>query len=610
MKESASKSKKTELLSYRIEPIQPAAHLFSVTLKVAKPNPGGQRLSLPTWIPGSYLIREFAKNIVEIEGHAGDGKRKVALAKVDKNTWQAEPVRGALVITYRVYAWDLSVRSAHLDQTHGFFNGTSVFLRVAGQENEPHHVKIVAPHGKAYADWRIATTLPEDGAKRYGFGQYRASNYDELVDHPVEMGTFRLAQFKAAQATHDLAITGRIPHLDVERICLDLQKICEAQIHLFEPEKRVAPFKRYLFLLTVLGDGYGGLEHRNSTALICSRDSLPASTGRSPGDSYVNFLGLVSHEYFHSWNVKRIKPQRFAPYDFDRENYTSLLWIFEGFTSYYDDLILMRTGLITADRYLGMLSKNLSEVASGAGRLRQSVAESSFDAWIKYYRQDENAGNAIVSYYKKGALIALALDLYIRAHSKGRRSLDDVMRALWRRLGREFYPANRLGLGEEEFVGAVAESTGIDVAREVRQWAYGVDDIPFHTLFAPFGIAVEQGPAGPGQPNPEKAAPHLGARVTSEGASARLASVSEGGPAQRSGLSAGDVLVAIDGLRVTSSNLETILGRYSLGQRAVVHAFRRDELLEIPLELDEPATLQWRLVASPGRHRLRRAWLS
>ncbi len=253
----------------------PAAHLLAVSMTLATPAPEGQLFLLPAWIPGSYMIREFARNIVRIRAECGG--KELALTKLDKHSWQAEPCAGALTLHYEVYAWDLSVRTAHLDQTHAFFNGTSVFLRAAGQEDAPHVVELRRPAGAPYKNWRVATALPELDAKRYGFGSYIAADYDELIDHPVEIGEFALATFKAHGVPHDVVITGRVPQLDMARLCADLKKICEAQIALFEPYTRQAPMARYVFLTLAVGDGYGGLEHRASTALICSRADLPVS---------------------------------------------------------------------------------------------------------------------------------------------------------------------------------------------------------------------------------------------------------------------------------------------------------------------------------------------
>ncbi|MGH8809345.1 MAG: M61 family metallopeptidase, partial [Noviherbaspirillum sp.] len=411
-------------IHYMISPKDPAAHLYEVTLTVANADPDGQVFSLPAWIPGSYMIREFARNIVRI--HAESAGRNVPLKKLDKHTWQAAPCDGRIVLRYEVYAWDLSVRAAHLDPTHGFFNGTSMFLSVHGQESFPHVVDIRRPDGAAYKAWRVATSLPELDAKRYGFGTYVAADYDELIDHPVEMGTFELASFKAHGVPHDVVITGHVPNLDMARLTADLKKVCETQIALFEPRSKRAPMNRYVFMTLALGDGYGGLEHRASTALICSRADLPAKGQKEMSDGYRTYLGLCSHEYFHTWNVKRIKPAVFAPYDLRAEGYTSLLWLFEGFTSYYDDLMLVRSGVIDEAEYLKLIAKTVNGVLRGSGRTKQSIADSSFDAWTKYYRQDENSPNAIVSYYTKGSLVGLALDLTIRAETKGRKSLDDV----------------------------------------------------------------------------------------------------------------------------------------------------------------------------------------
>ena len=420
--------KKQPAIQYTIVPKDLAGHLFDVTVTVAAPDPEGQVFALPAWIPGSYMIREFARNIVRVRAEAGGAA--VALTKLDKHSWRAAPTSGPLSVHYEVYAWDLSVRAAHLDQTHGVFNGTSVFLRALGQEEIPHLVDIQRPADPAARTWRVATAMRELGAKRYGFGTYVAANYDELIDHPVEMGDFELATFKAHGIPHDIVITGRVPNLDMARLQADLKAICETQIAFFEPKSKKAPMERYVFMTMAVGDGYGGLEHRASTALICARADLPSTAtpkSAEPNEGYLRFLGLCSHEYFHTWNVKRIKPAVFAPYDLQVENYTPLLWLFEGFTSYYDDLMLVRSGIIGEATYFKLLAKTIGGVLRGSGRTKQSVAESSYDAWSKYYRQDENSANAIISYYTKGSLIALAFDLTIRARTNGAKSLDVVI---------------------------------------------------------------------------------------------------------------------------------------------------------------------------------------
>jgi predicted metalloprotease with PDZ domain len=592
-------------IRYSIVPKQPAAHLFEVTVTVTDTDSAGQRFMLPVWIPGSYMVREFARNIVTLRAFNEAG-RKVRIEKTDKHTWQAAPVNGALTLRYEVYAWDMSVRAAHLDDTTGFFNGTSVFLAAVGHEVAPCLVDIQKPAGPAYRNWRVATALPEArGTKRYGFGEYSAQNYDELVDHPVTLGEFALATFKAHGVPHDIVIAGRVVALDMARLAADLKRICEAQIALFEPKSKKAPVDRYVFMTQAVSDGYGGLEHRASTALICNRTDLPVEGRPQITEGYRTYLGLCSHEYFHTWNVKRIKPAAFAPYDLTRENYTSLLWLFEGFTSYYDDLILVRSGLIKPEEYFALLGKVVGGVLRGSGRLKQTVAESSFDAWVKYYRQDENAPNAIVSYYTKGSLVALAFDLTIRAQTNNRKSLDDVMRLLWQRFGRDFYRGKPVGVAEDEIEAIFAEATGAELGALFEQAVRSTRDLPLETLLEPFGISLA--------PEPDRnAKPSLGARLRG-GADCTLAAVHDGSAAQKAGLSAGDVLVAIDGLRVTGANLDALLSRYLPGAKVEVHAFRRDELRTAQVKLDGPEVSRYTLSVADKRaaaRNWRERWLA
>jgi predicted metalloprotease with PDZ domain len=592
-------------IRYSIVPKQPAAHLFEVTVTVADPDPAGQRFMLPVWIPGSYMVREFARNIVTLRAFNEAG-RKVRIEKTDKHTWQAAPSHGALTLRYEVYAWDMSVRAAHLDDTTGFFNGTSVFLAAVGHEAAPCLVDIQKPAGVAYRSWRVATALSEArGTKRYGFGEYSAQNYDELVDHPVTLGEFALATFKAHGVPHDIVIAGRVVALDMARLAADLKRICEAQIALFEPKSKKAPLERYVFMTQAVSDGYGGLEHRASTALICNRSDLPVEGRPQTTEGYRTYLGLCSHEYFHTWNVKRIKPAAFAPYDLTRENYTSLLWLFEGFTSYYDDLILVRSGLIKPEEYFGLLGKVVGGVLRGSGRLKQTVAESSFDAWVKYYRQDENAPNAIVSYYTKGSLVALAFDLTIRAQTGNRKSLDDVMRLLWQRFGRDFYRGKPVGVAEDEVEAIFTEATGVELGALFEQAVRSTRDLPLETLLEPFGMALTPEADRNGKPS-------LGARLRG-GADCTLTAVHDGSAAQKAGLSAGDVLVAIDGLRVTGANLDALLSRYLPGAKVEVHAFRRDELRTAQVKLDGPEVSRYSLSVTDKRattRNWRERWLA
>lgn len=569
----------THAIHYRIVPSSPEAHLFEITLTVQQPAADGQVLSLPAWIPGSYMIRDFARNIVWLKTQCGGAE--VAVHKVDKQTWQCAPCNAPLEIRYEVYAWDLSVRSAHLDTTHAYFNGSSVFLRVHDQDHLPCSVEIARPAGDGYADWRVATTLPSAAASLWGFGGYQAADYDELIDHPVEMGNFDLVEFEACGVPHTMTLTGR-HRADTERLARDLKTVCEYHIRLFgEP----APMDRYLFQVMITGDGYGGLEHRSSTSLLCSRDDLPRVGQDEMSEGYRSFLGLCSHEYFHTWNIKRIKPAVFQPYDLSREVHTPLLWFFEGVTSYYDDLALVRTGLISRDSYFELLGQTVTRVLRGSGRLKQPVADSSFDAWTKFYKQDENAPNAVVSYYTKGSLVALALDLTLRNIGDGGISLDNVMRTLWQRHARQ-------GVTEAGLERLINEVAGIDLSEFFRQALRGTDDLPLAELLTTCGIDYRLRPADNasdkgGKPGNRNGAPRtvLGVRSSDDALGAELLNVFDGGSAQRAGLAAGDVVIAVGGLRVNNGGLEKVIASYTAGDSLQLHTFRRDELMTFDVVL-------------------------
>ena len=590
--------------SYQIALRDPNAHLFEVRCTVDDPDPAGQRFRLPVWIPGSYLIREFSRqfNAVRAEAAGAD----VAIRKDAKDSWHAAPVRGPLMVVADVHAFDLSVRTAYLDGTRAYFNGPSVFLCPEGHESRPCTLEIVSPENERYTHWRVATTLDADGASPNGFGRYRAANYDELIDHPVEIGDFALGAFAAGGVRHEIAVSGR-HDCDLERLARDLARVCQAHIDLFGGR---APFERYLFLVMALGDGYGGLEHRSSTSLVCRRDELPMRGIPGIDDGYLHFLGLASHEYFHAWNVKRIKPAAFAPYDLSRENYTRQLWAFEGITSYYDDLALVRCGLIDAKRYLELLGRTITTVLRMPGRFRQSVSDASFDAWIKFYRKDENSPNATVSYYTKGALVALALDLSLRAAQTG--SLDDVMRELWDRYG-----ATNTGVPEDAIERIACEIGGDAVHDFFRRYVDGTEDPPLATLLAAFGVDWNVRPStgakdSGGKPaNGKLPRSSLGAKV---GSDLKLEHVYSGGAAERAGLAPNDVLVALDGLRASTQAIDAILERRSPGERVPVHAFRRDELLTFDVELmdapNDACYLGLRVDAPDRAIALRNAWLN
>ncbi|MCB1865406.1 MAG: M61 family metallopeptidase [Chromatiales bacterium] len=585
-----------EPLLYRLRPAAPQAHRFHVTLTIPNPAPGGQRLTMPAWIPGSYMIRDFARNLVSISARGPGGP--LALDKLDKHSWRIAAGAGPVTVEYEVYAWDMSVRGAHLDTTHAYANGAAVFLRVAGQDTAPCELEVEPPPVPIGADWRVATSMPRSGAAPWGFGRYRASNYDTLIDHPIEMGRFDAREFPVRGVVHRLVVTGRHDG-DLDRLAGDLQRICATHADLFGE----LPPNEYLFLLTVVGDGYGGLEHCDSTSLIAGRNTLPRAGLDAADAEYRRLLGLASHEYFHLWNVKRIQPAAFVNAALDAEVYTRQLWIFEGFTSYYDDLALVRAGLITTDAYLGLVAETITRVLGGSGRLRQSVAESSFDAWTRFYKQDENAPNAIVSYYQKGALVALALDLALRRASDGRASLDDLMRVLWR----DFGPGSG-GVPEGTVEQLASGLAGEDLSTFFARYVHGTEDPPLAELLVDVGVEYRLR-----APEPEKsAAARLGVKLAS-GSVVRLGSVFDGGAAQAAGLAAGDEIVAIDGVRCDAAGLDARIARIAPGRTLSVHAFRRDELnvfeLALPAAADSVCALGLASNADADCLRRRAAWL-
>ena len=583
---------KKENIHYTIKPVNPAAHIFSISCEVRNPSRKGQQFWLPAWIPGSYMIRDFAKNIITLE--ASDLNGAIEVSKLDKQTWLCAPCSGPLTISYTVYAWDLSVRTAHLDTTHAFFNGTSTFLAVSEQENDPVSVDIQLPDGEQYQSWQVATTLTPDETTLFSPGRYSAKDYDELIDHPVEMGNFTISEFDVAGTPHHIVITGR-HQTDMQRLSQDVKVICETHVNLFG---ELPEMTRYMFLLMVVGEGYGGLEHRSSTALICNRKDLPTQHMSKRSDDYITLLGLFSHEYFHTWNVKRIKPAEFIPYQLKDETYTSLLWAFEGITSYYDDLAMVRCGVIDEKKYLELLGKNFTRVLRGSGRLKQTLRESSFEAWSKFYKQDENSPNAIVSYYVKGSMFALALDLKIRQLTGNMKSLDDIMCQLWLEHGKPL-----IGVTDLTIQTIASEVCNKPLDDFFNQYLNTGDDIPLETLLATMGINVKQRIASSyddaggiaAKDNNRNILFNLGAKLLPDPQGVKLALLYEDGDLQRAGLAAGDIIIAIDGLKTSKDNLIQLLSLYSAGDSVEAHAFRRDELMVFNITLHEAKPDTWYL---------------
>mgnify|MGYP006276128271 FL=1 len=563
-------------IQYTVWPADPHGHRYRVKLHIANPDPAGQIIEMPAWIPGSYLIRDFSKNIESLEARSvGSNSRTIALERIDNDRWRLPKNTDAVEIFTTVYAFDSSVRAAYLDTERAFFNASSLCFTVKGQEHLPCSLAILAPEATFADHWSVQTSMAVAKTDSRGFGFYLAQNYDDLLDHPVAMGEFQVVQWQSCGTAHRMAIQGCANPIDTKRLADDLKAICSSTIELFEPKSQRAPFGSYLFLVNAVLNGYGGLEHRNSTALLCRRDQIPQNQVLYDENAYREFLGLCSHEYFHAWLVKRIQPKAFQPYQLDRRNHTRLLWLFEGFTSYYDDLQLFRSKRIDLATYLKLVSDNWNGILRGPGRLKQSLADSSFDAWTKYYQADENTPNAVVSYYGKGALLALALDLKIRAFSKNKQSLDDLMRLLWRKHG---IPMD--GIAEEGLDDLLHELLGngfTKIWKEMKsKYVFGTEDISIQKWIGSKRVSVRP----KSESKLEKLKLQFGIRHSDSNGWLKVTHVLDGGIAQAAGLASGDLLASINGQRITNARWEKVLGGLTEGQSIVICFYRDDFMYE------------------------------
>lgn len=538
------------MLHYQIEFDDYRQHLIHVTLRfVAQPT---QVLWLPTWIPGSYLIREFSRHLESIRAFDESG-RQLTLKQTQKNRWQLSNTDYELIsVEYDVYAYDLSVRGAYADQTRLYFNPAAICMGLEDQEQAGVEVDIFLPPELKH--FQIASGLETKSLVK---GRYnlKANNYDQLIDSPIELAEQTRFSFNAADIPHEFVISGQ-HQMNAERMQRDLQKICETEIALFGS----APFDRYTFMTIATGNSYGGLEHCNSTSLITPRGDLPkANEPEEPSADYQRFLGLCSHEYFHSWLVKFIRPENFVNYDLNKEGYTSLLWIFEGFTSYYDDLILLRSGVISQASYLKLLKAQIDRYLQNPGRHIQSVAESSFDAWVKFYRQDENSNNAGTSYYNKGCLVALCLDLGLRLRGS---SLDALLVKLYENA------QQGIQVHERTIFELCNALTGDNWLEQINHLINTTDELPLDQLFPEFGVNYvlkqDKGLA-------------FGLKLQDKPEGVLVQAARRDGQGAQAGLSAQDVIIAIDGLKASVM----LLDEYAQQQGTyTILAFRRDELMQ------------------------------
>lgn len=591
-------------LHYTVAASQPGSHLFDVTLHLPAATDAPVEIQLPAWIPGSYMIRDYARHVISIAAADADGAT-VHIDRVGKSGWRLAAGLRDTTVSLRVYGWDLSVRGAHIDLDHAYFNGACLLPEVIGN-TAPIRLTVVRPAGLPETAV-VATSMQAVDVDASGFGDYSVADYDELLDHPFEIAEQQRISFDAAGIKHEFYLrdAGKFDHA---RLAADCARICEDHHDLLGTPPDL---DRYVFLSYALERGYGGLEHRWSSSLAISRDALPRHNELTDEKAYIILLGLISHEYFHLWNVRRLKPAAFTPMDMTQEVHTSLLWVFEGITSYYDDLGLVRSGVIDRQTYLTLLAKNLTRILRTPGRLTQSLADSSFDAWTKFYKQDENAPNAIISYYAKGALVALALDLTLRSETST--NLDEVMRTCWQR----FYLDGAPGMPEDGLEQVVSELAGKDMSTFFDLNIRETKDINIGELLKRFGVDLDLRPMAGfddlGGPTDAPSHAVYAGIVFDAQQPQRIQSILIDSPAAAAGLSAGDILLAVNGTKSDRSRFDALLKSSRPGDKLEVHAFRGNKLRVVSLILAKPVDDTAHMTidddASASAILLQKAWL-
>ncbi len=568
---------------YQVSMSQPTSHLFEVTMTIDNWQENLLHLKMPVWTPGSYLIREYARNIQDFTAQSYQDGTQLTFEKISKNHWQikTEDVTN-ITISYKVFAYELSVRTNHLDDSHGYFNGAAVFFFVAGFEDLPSILQIIPPQ----LDWQVTTTLqPLDGKP----STFLVPDFDTLVDSPVEIGTHQSYEFEVRKKNHQLVVWGE-GNMEVQKVLKDIEKIIEVEADLYQG----LPYDNYCFLLHLTNNGFGGLEHKNSCTLNYSRFGF-----RDP-DKYNRFIQLVAHEFFHLWNVKRIRPKALEKFDYEQENYTPSLWFSEGTTSYYDLLIPLRAGIYNTQVFLVNLSKEITRFLLTPGRKVQPLSESSFDAWIKLYRRDTNSDNSQISYYLKGELVSLLLDLLIRDRFQNQRSLDDVMRQMWEKFGK-----TEIGFTPDQLKEVIESVADINLTDFFQNYLEETQELPFNEYLEPFGLKL--------QSVNNNQIPHTGMRVQSENGKEMIKFVAIDSPAQIAGISPEDELVALNGIRVTAEQLTERLKDYQANDMIQLSLFRQDILKTVRLQLaaSEPSHYEVIQIKNPSDRQIKNieGWL-
>ncbi len=552
---------------YQVAMPEPQCHLFEVTLHISHWKKKTLNLKMPVWTPGSYLVREYARHVQDFQAISSSSNELLVNHKIAKNHWQIITEHETdITVKYQVFANELTVRTNHLDSTHGYFNGAALFMFIPELTKQPIKVQIIPPK----SEWKVTTSLTSVPQEHNTF---IAQDFDTLVDSPVEIGEQEIHDFEALDLPHQYAIWGK-GNLKVKQLIKDTKKIIEVEAKIFGG----LPYKKYLFLLHLSGSGYGGLEHKECCTLNYPR------LGFRNKDKYNRFIQLVAHEFFHLWNVKRIRPKALETFDYQQENYTTSLWFSEGVTSYYDILIPLRANIYNRKKFLENLSKDITRYLSIPGRKVQPLGESSFDAWIKLYRRESHSDNNQISYYLKGELVALLLDLFIRNKHQNQKSLDNVMQILWQRYGKAeigFTPDNLQQICEE-----VSEQ---DLSEFFKHYLETTEELPFDEYFAPFGLRIKP-------IHDKETVPYLGIKVQSEAGKEIIKFTEANSPAGIAGIDPNDELLAIDGIRATAENLNERLKDYQAGDTITITIFHQDELLTVNATLDKPQPTRYEVV--------------
>ena len=555
-------------LRYEVSFPEPQSHLFQVTLNVSNWQKETLQIEFPVWTPGSYLVREYARHIQQVSAYQTETAKQLSLEKISKNAWQIDTGKADnITITYQVYANELTVRTNHLDDTHGYFNGAALFFNIPDLDTTPITVQITPPS----QDWQVTTPLPPVAEATNTFF---AADFDTLVDSPFEIGTHDVYDFEVLDQPHQLAISGK-GNANPEQIIQDIKKIIIAEADIY----RELPYDHYIFLLHQAANGFGGLEHKNCCSLIYPRFGFRSE------EKYNRFMQLVAHEFFHLWNVKRIRPKALETFDYSQENYTTALWFAEGTTSYYDALLPMRAGIYDARTCLDNLGKDITRFLQTPGRKVQPLAESSFDAWIKLYRRDANSDNNQISYYLKGELVSFLLDLLIRAQHNNQRSMDDVLLALWEQFGKP-----EIGYTDEQLKSVLEAIAETDLTEFLDTYLHTTAELPFADYLQPFGLQL--------LPNEEDdPVPYLGLRVAEENGATLIKFVDAESPAGVAGIDAGDELLALDGIRVKADQINDRAKDYQPGDSITLTLFHQDELCDHTLTVAPPQPSSYRIAS-------------